>query len=223
MNSVSDNCTKERLLDAAKKVFAEYGFDETTVRAICARAGVNLAAVNYHFGGKDKLYLAVLEEFFRLAADKFPLNADIGQNSSSEDKLRAYIRGFLNRLLGDGDPINEKLGRLLMAELLNPSECFDTIAQRCIHPTYDALYSIVREMLPDTDAAIVHRCAGSIAGQCLLFDYARGVIQRLRPELALEADSIGSVTDFIAEFSLGGIARILAEKRSSCSPPNPSA
>ncbi|MCC6442826.1 MAG: TetR family transcriptional regulator [Armatimonadetes bacterium] len=52
--------TKERLLDAAERLFAERGVQETSVREITARAGANLAAVNYHFGSKDDLILAVI-------------------------------------------------------------------------------------------------------------------------------------------------------------------
>jgi AcrR family transcriptional regulator len=47
--------TKERILDAAEKLFAERGFDATSLRAITAEAGANLAAVNYHFTSKEAL------------------------------------------------------------------------------------------------------------------------------------------------------------------------
>src|SRR6266545_4529675 len=52
--------TKERILDAAEALFMEHGFEATTLRAITAAAGVNLAAVNYHFGSKEELFQAVL-------------------------------------------------------------------------------------------------------------------------------------------------------------------
>ena len=208
MNSVSDSKTKERLLTAATKVFAERGFKETTVREICALAGANLAAVNYHFGSKDKLYSAVLGDFLSSAFSRFPIDVGVGPNSLPEDRLKSYIRGFLFRLLGDGDPLYKKLGKLLMAEILEPSEHFDTMSERYISPTYKALLHIVRELLPGAEEDIVHRCAGSVVGQCLLFDHAKGIIQQMCPELALEANSLDRVANFIAEFSLGGIARL---------------
>jgi len=52
--------TKERLLRAASKVFAQRGYREATIAEICHKAGSNVAAVNYHFGGKDAVYIPVL-------------------------------------------------------------------------------------------------------------------------------------------------------------------
>ena len=52
--------TKERLLDAAEALFMEHGFEATSLRLITAAAGVNLAAVNYHFGSKEELFQSVL-------------------------------------------------------------------------------------------------------------------------------------------------------------------
>src|SRR3982750_4118509 len=52
--------TKARMLDAAEALFMEHGFEATSLRSITAAAGVNLAAVNYHFGSKEELFQAVL-------------------------------------------------------------------------------------------------------------------------------------------------------------------
>src|SRR2546421_12961401 len=52
--------TKTRILDAAEVLFMEHGFEATSLRQITAAAGVNLAAVNYHFGSKEELFQAVL-------------------------------------------------------------------------------------------------------------------------------------------------------------------
>ncbi len=54
------SATKTRLLDAAEALFLEHGFEATSLRAITAAAGVNLAGVNYHFGSKEELFQAVL-------------------------------------------------------------------------------------------------------------------------------------------------------------------
>jgi AcrR family transcriptional regulator len=53
--------TKERILDVAERLFAENGFEQTSLRGLTAEAGVNLAAVHYHFGSKERLFEAVLQ------------------------------------------------------------------------------------------------------------------------------------------------------------------
>jgi AcrR family transcriptional regulator len=57
---VRPQVTKEKILDAAEAMFMEHGFEATSLRTITATAGVNLAAVNYHFGSKEELFQAVL-------------------------------------------------------------------------------------------------------------------------------------------------------------------
>src|SRR5258706_5167560 len=52
--------TKTRILDAAEQLFMEHGFEATSMRQLTSAAGVNLAAVNYHFGSKEELFQAVL-------------------------------------------------------------------------------------------------------------------------------------------------------------------
>lgn len=77
--------TKTRLLDAAERLFADHGFTDASLRAITAQAGANLAAVNYHFGGKEGLFEAVLARMLQ------PMNAE---------RLRR-----LDRLEAGGEPI----------------------------------------------------------------------------------------------------------------------
>jgi TetR/AcrR family transcriptional regulator len=86
--------TKEALLSAGTELFAQQGFDGVRVEAIARKAGVNKALINYHFGGKRKLYLAILSLTFRevkLSADELlrsPLPAP--------ELLKAFVRGFAN-------------------------------------------------------------------------------------------------------------------------------
>ena len=76
--------TVERILDAAEQLFAEKGFAETSLRLITSKAGVNLAAVNYHFGSKEELFEAVLTR--RLD----PMN---------QQRLARELRGFVHHEL----------------------------------------------------------------------------------------------------------------------------
>ena len=69
--------TRERILKAAERLFADRGYEETSIRAIVAKARVNQAAINYHFGGKDGLYREVLRTAFR-ALTKQPEGSFLG-------------------------------------------------------------------------------------------------------------------------------------------------
>ncbi len=57
--------TKEKILDVAEGLFAEYGFNDTSLRTITGKANVNLASVNYHFGDKKTLVRAVLDRYLK--------------------------------------------------------------------------------------------------------------------------------------------------------------
>ncbi|MCR2803427.1 TetR/AcrR family transcriptional regulator [Paenibacillus soyae] len=63
MTMTDETDIKTKILLSAKKLFAVQGFDGTTIRQICEEAGVNIAMVSYHFGGKDNLFGALFEAF----------------------------------------------------------------------------------------------------------------------------------------------------------------
>jgi len=97
--------TKERILGAAEELFARHGFEGASLRQLTAAAGVNLAAVNYHFGSKDRL----IEEVFRRRLDQLnsrrmaALQDIAGEpDTTIEDVLSAFIAPALE-LSHDGN------------------------------------------------------------------------------------------------------------------------
>lgn len=205
-----DSNTRERLLRGARMVFAGRGLKNATVREICAEARANVAAVSYHFGGKEKLYCAVLQDYIERENRRHPRDHGVTPDSPPEDRLRAYVRSILLQTLGGESADDERLGRLLTQEFIEPSQYFSEIFERSCRPMHKLLLDIIGKMLPETDDLTVSRCASSIIGQCVLFDLAREALSRMSPELALRASNIEQITDFIMRFSLGGVARIRA-------------
>jgi len=125
--------TKDRILDAAEKLFADEGFTATSLRAITTEAGVNLAAVNYHFGSKDRLIEAVFER--RLA----PLNherislLDALEGSDENPSLEGILEAFVGpplRLHRDTDRGGPTFMRLLGRTLTEPSQAIHEIFVR---------------------------------------------------------------------------------------------
>src|ERR1700758_2657419 len=91
--------TRERIMRAAERLFAEAGYDGTSIRAIVAKARVNQAAINYHFDGKDGLYREVLRAAFRgLTADQLE-HADEIKTMSREAAFHEFIPPNLPPLL----------------------------------------------------------------------------------------------------------------------------
>lgn len=205
--------TKLRLLAAARRVFAEHGLKNATVRDICELAGANVASVSYHFGGKEELYVAVLQAYMQDMEKLYPRDEGVTPQNTPQERLRAYVRSFLLQTLGDGDPVNDGLGRLLTREFIEPTRYFGELFERQCRPTHDYLLELVRELLPDADETTVSRAGSSIIGQCVLFDFAGEAIVRMNPELVLKAGNIEALTDFIMEFSLGGLERLRAAQR----------
>ena len=115
--------TRERLLDTACSIFAAKGFQDTSIAEICEHAGANVAAVNYHFGGKDALYAEVWRHTFETFMQAYPLDGGLPANAPAEDRLFARIHALLQRVFDDG-----RIGqcfRIGLRELVNPSAALE--------------------------------------------------------------------------------------------------
>ena len=113
------NDTRTRILHVAAEVFADFGFERATVRVICERASVNVAAINYHFGDKENLYIEVLKYCKALAFEKYPSDIDTKKSDSPEIRLKAFIKSFVFRILDEGP--SSLFGRLVSREYIEPT------------------------------------------------------------------------------------------------------
>lgn len=199
--------TRLRLLQAAGEVFAEHGFRRATVREICSRADANIAAVNYHFGDKQKLYASVLQHWLGEAMRKYPPDGALPADASAEEKLRAYVRSFLFRMLDEGTPAWH--GRLMAREMSEPTDAFDLILSETARPMSQRLNGIVRDLLgPDAPEQTVRNCAMSVAGQCCFYRHAHEMIRRLYPETTNTPRHIDALAEHITRFSVAAIRAI---------------
>src|SRR5207247_7550083 len=94
--------TRERLLKAAERLFAERGFKKVTVRDICRAARANVEAVNYHFGDKDGLYREVLRSAIDVVRETTEAGREAGEGRSPEEKLERHIRISPSRVTPSG-------------------------------------------------------------------------------------------------------------------------
>jgi AcrR family transcriptional regulator len=199
--------TKERLLEAARGLFAERGFHNATVRDIAARAHTNLASINYYFRSKDDLYREVLSHSFRKAIDTEDAGVDGTGTATREDKLRLFIRSLIPKAIEDGSSAQHM--RLLAWEMLSPTGALDHIEETEIKPHLDRAKDVVREFLSsETAPADLAATALWLVGQCLIF---RGLAERVRFGLMpvpTDADHAGHLVALICDLALKGLSSI---------------
>ena len=201
----------ESILETAGEIFAEQGFRKTTVREICKRSGVNLAAMNYYFGDKEQLYLACLKHYQSIAAQKVPPYFGINPIDSPKEKLSTFIHTFIFRLLEEGK--QTLFGKLLAREFFEPTGALDILVEESIKPFFLLLSSIVRETLGNnSNDKKVELCAMSILGQCLYFRNAKPIIFRLRHKEAYSEEDIKEIAEHIINFSLKALDNYFKEK-----------
>jgi AcrR family transcriptional regulator len=196
--------TRQRLLEAAGEVFAERGFRGATVELICRRAGVNIAAVNYHFGDKRELYAAVADEAQASAAERYPLEPSPAVDVGPQERLAVFIRSLFLRIFDAGRPAWH--GKLMAREMVEPTGLLDRLVRDTIRPNHDRLAIVVRELVgPAIPPSAIRLCVLSIVGQCLFYHHARAVIARLYPDLRLEGAQIERLADHVTRFSLAAL------------------
>ncbi len=211
MNNRSDEkSVKEKALHAAGDVFGRMGYKAATIREICRAAGVNVASINYYFGGKEDLYRTVVMDLIVRTFDRYPIDEGVNGQSSPEDRLRAFIHGALRRLLSPGGLSGYPgKGQLVARELADPSPFMDDMVDEFIRPTAAVLSAIVSELL-GTVASIkdIMRCQISVIGQCFHYAMARPIVTRLVPMDYSDPAIIDELTDHITRFSLAGIEAV---------------
>ena len=143
--------TRTRILDAAEELFMQHGFEGTSMRLLTAKAGVNLAAVNYHFGSKH----ALIEAVFRRRLD--PMNtarlAELdkleaeGHAASPEAIIRAFITPGL-RLVADAKSGGRNFTRLLGRTYTEPNKAVRQVIGSMYAPTMQRYKRALERALP---------------------------------------------------------------------------
>ena len=199
--------TEQRLLEAAGEIFAEYGYRAATVRQICEKAKANVAAINYHFGDKDGLYLAVLRHLNKVHAEKNPTNPGLSAKATAEQKLRAFIGAMLHRMLDEASP--DWHMKIMVREMIEPTRALDAMVDESIRPLQEELEAIVRQLLgAGAQAETVRLSALSVASQCVFYHHCRSIIRRLFPRQEYDSKHIDTLVEHVTSFSLAAFKNL---------------
>jgi len=176
--------SRSRILDEAGKLFARDGFDGVTIRHIASRAGVNLAAVGYHFGSKKGLYHEVM---CQILADVRPilepavtaLQRGVAAAAGDRCALAALAAGFVRHTL-TSVLLNDRLRwqhALLVREFAQPSEEFPMILTKAVDPMHDAVAELVGAASGRAPGDPATRLLTTdVVGQCMVYQIARTLV-----------------------------------------------
>lgn len=203
--------TRERLVRAALSAFGRDGYDSVSIRRIAAAASANVASINYHFGGKEGLYLEVArlvgdELGARLTALGDAMETALEEAGDDRPALRRAGRhlvvGILDHVFKTGD--RPDIMRFLLQEQVLPSGAFNIL--------YDSgmgrLHVLVSRLMArldgghEEDPALIIR-AHALIGQCLSFVVARAALcRRLGVDILDEAE-ISRIKDVLPSLIFG--------------------
>jgi AcrR family transcriptional regulator len=198
--------TREKIIKAASRAFADSGYEGASIRAIVAVADVNQAAINYHFGSKEGLYRAVLQTALQALMQDDGARPDQGR-LSREAALRRFVRQQLRPIIS-GDDLASYV-RIFSWETLRPSPVFRKFMAREAAPFFAGAVDLARRFLPrrvtDKQAVVA---ALWLFGQCSIF--VRNADQLARPPMRLAVDErfVDWLADTIAAWAAGGLGRL---------------
>lgn len=185
--------SRERILYAALRLFAERGFAKTSTREVAKAAGVNIAAISYYFGDKAGLYSATFNEpMGGSAEDLVQLFGAPGLGTA--EALRLYMVAYVEPLK-HGEIVRQCM-RLHMREMVEPTSQWAEEVERDIRGPHEALVRILARHLGLTKADDdVHRLALAINGLALQLFVMQDLVEVLRPALLRSADHIDRWAD----------------------------
>lgn len=193
----ADAGTRERILQAATALFAARGYRATTVRRITERAKANVAAVHYHFGGKEGLYLTLLRE--KASAIRTLRLEAIRGRPDLESALRSFVESFFS---GHEEGAEEM--ELFFREMVSPGPGFDILTKELIAPIWVEFSELLLREAPGMTPERARFCLASLIGQLAHFVRVRRGFPALFGR-EYDDDALKDITEHVVRFSLWGI------------------
>ena len=208
--------SRERLVLAAMRLFAEQGFAKTSTREIALAAGTNIASISYYFGDKAGLYRAAFTEPAPHGRE------DIAAFIRPDATLRESLLAFYSHLL---DPLKQgDLARLCMRlwfrEMLEPTGLWTEEINNGIKPAHEGMMLVLARHMnvsePDDDLARVVFC---VVGMALQMMIARDVIDEIRPQLLDSSEAIDTWLARLVDYAEAIVNAEQARRAALASPP----
>jgi AcrR family transcriptional regulator len=199
--------TRERIMKAAERLFAERGYEGTSIRAIVAKARVNQAAINYHFAGKDGLYREVLRAAFRALTEHQLAHAEEAKAMSREQALGEFVRHQLRPLMAR-DELSRHI-RIFNWETVRPTAVFRKLMSEEAASFMGVAVDLVRRFLPKADQRTLAVAAIWLIGQCSVFVRNREQLAGPPVGLSLDDSAVETLAELVSRWAAAGLAQAI--------------
>ncbi len=197
------NSTPNRLLHAACELFALHGYRRATTQMICSQAVANIAAVNYHFGGKERIYLAAWEYVSQMASQRI-IDILETQEMSAEDKLRLHIRQRVQNAMSEGEA--SWFNRLIYWEMSHPTQVHEIIQEKYLmniqHLFQELIHGYLGDDVDDYTTRLASFCLNSPLIHISEILRTSGSKARMRDHLTHDPEAL---IDTLQAFALAGL------------------
>mgnify|MGYP003985571765 CR=1 FL=1 len=205
--SASATATKMRLLDVSGRLFAESGFDSVSLRLITENAEANLAAVNYHFGSKEELIVAVVEKLVRpVNQRRLVLLKQINLEGSAA--CQSIVEAFIDPVIeaaSRGDEEDQRFCKLMSRCIASRDERITSLVLRQFPEVLAKFVDALRLVCPWISSDVAHMRIMFMAGAMAhsLFHYDKLVIIS---EGRCDISSLDSLRDELVQFLSAGMS-----------------
>ena len=205
------NASKEALLAAAETLFSERGYEGVSTRELADTAGVNLGAIQYHFGSKGKLFIETVHRMMRRSAcacGSSLIPAKVTTPENAADHIGKLIKEFMSYLLRPRGPQGCRvMFRETFTRMSNDHEMFQALVSSVVNeftrPSHQSLVEVLRVLLRGRHIHHnIHASALSIVGQCFFYATHQPFIERLLNHSIVESPQFDTFVDHIVQFSL---------------------
>ncbi|ELO0858782.1 CerR family C-terminal domain-containing protein [Citrobacter amalonaticus] len=203
--------TRTKILETAGKLIAKNGYAQTSSKAVSQAAGVDLASINYHFGGREGLYLAVLSAAHKHFMDGSELKALVESGLPPEEKFCTFIDMLVHRVKSGADWHS----LVFFREIFSPSVTLTNFIESEGMEKIAGVRKIICEvtLLPEDNPGSL-LCMLSVIAPCLMLMVAgKRLPGPIRTISALE-DQI--IAEHFKCFALAGMKAVAAQIKSSC-------
>ena len=193
--------TRAQIIETAGALIATQGFAHTTSKSIAEKAGVDLATINYHFGGRDGLYKILLAEGHRYFIDITELAALAESDIEPRQKLAGFLEQIIKKLMKE----QGWQAQLFLRELLAPSKGSVEILQTVITPKTLYMQKIIHQItkIPQDDP-LIQRCMMNVMAPCLVLLVSGSGTPNFIKNM-VDISSVQEIVTHHQRFSLAGL------------------